>query len=151
MIVRPLALVPTLLALGLAVPLLAQSTTPLPPAKTSAEAAAQQQQGYSGPRAPDATGGNPGTTALNTHVAVGTSMQLEGNAAAQAQYSNDMEAYRKSLTATGSATVRDQSRYDNQRRAYADAMFAWRLQVRACERGHVKACKAPSPDPADFY
>ena len=97
------------------------------------------------------TSGNPATTSLNTNVAVGTSAQLEGNAEAQSQYANDMAAYRKSITAAGNATIRDQARYDNQQRAYADAMFAWRMQVKACDRGHVKACKAPTPDPADYY
>ena len=150
MMLRPFALA-SMAALGLAAPLFAQSTTPLPAATTKAEAAAQYQQGYNWPRSPDATGSNPGTTRLNTAVAVGTTRQLEGNAEAEAQYANDMQSYANSLSANGQTTARDQARYDNQRRAYADAMFAWRLQVKACERGHVKACNAPTPNPADYY
>ena len=139
------------LAATAAAPLLAQSATPLKDARTAAEAQAQYNQGYSGPRSPDATGANPGTTRLNTAVAVGTTGQLEGNAEAQAQYANDMAAYRKAVETNARQSAGDQVRYDNQQRAYADAMVAWRMQVRACERGKVRACRAPTPDPADFY
>lgn len=140
-----------LAAATVATPALAQSTRPLPPAQTPAEAQAQYEQGYNGPRSPDATGDNPGTTALNAHVANATTGQLEGNAASQAQYANDMASYRAAVRAHARQTMRDQRRFDNQQRAYADAMFAWRMQVKACERGHVHACRAPTPDPADFY
>jgi len=148
---RPHLAIPAALAIGLAAPAWTQNTTPLPEAKTPGQAAAQYQKGYNAPNSPDATGGNAGTTSLNTGVAAGTTAQLEGNAEAQAQYANDMASYRQAVEAHARASIRDQARYDNQQRAYADAMFAWRMQVRACERGRVKACKAPTPDPADFY
>jgi hypothetical protein len=69
----------------------------------------------------------------------------------QAQYQSDMAAYEQSLEANHRAARRDQAHYDHQRRAYADAMAAWRDQVYACHHGSDRACNAPTPNPADFY
>ena len=88
------------------------------------------------------------TDSLNSQVAIQTANLSE---AQKAQYDADMAAYRAKVEANARQSMRDQVRYENQQRAYADAMFAWRLQTRACERGHVRACRAPTPDPADFY
>lgn len=69
----------------------------------------------------------------------------------QAQYQSDLAAYQQSLEANHRAAERDQAHYDRQRRAYADAMAAWRHQVYACHHGSNRACDAPTPNPADFY
>ncbi len=62
-----------------------------------------------------------------------------------------MAAYREAVRANRRDAMRDQSRYDHQQRAYADAMAAWRMQTEACNRGRLKACKLPTPNPADYY
>lgn len=91
----------------------------------------------------------------NATVAGQAAAQQAGVAAvnldAQAQYAADMDAYRASVRAQNRGAIRDQVRYDRQQRAYADAMVAWRMQVRACHDGHTDACNAPTPDPAAFY
>ena len=94
--------------------------------------------------APPPSPPNPGTTALNSTV-------LQAHAEAQGQYAIDMQTYAKAAAIHDGKVAADQVRYQNQQQAYADAMFAWRMQVAACNRGKVKACKAPAPDPADFY
>ena len=105
-------------------------------------------RGYTAPHSPAAPAVNavegPVTDSLNSQVAATSDTQ-------KAQYDKDMAAYRAAVAANARQRMRDQARYDNQQRAYADAMFAWRLQTAACERGHVRACRAPTPDPADFY
>lgn len=73
------------------------------------------------------------------------------NAENQAQYQADMAGYERALRANRREAIRDQVRYDRQRRAYADAMAAWRHQVYACQHGSNRACNAPTPDPAAFY
>ena len=73
------------------------------------------------------------------------------NAANQAQYQSDLAAYEESLRASHHEAIRDQAHYQHQRRAYADAMAAWRQQAYACDHGSTRACNAPSPNPADFY
>lgn len=73
------------------------------------------------------------------------------NADGQAQYAQDMDAYRRSLRQHNRGVIRDQVRYDHQQRAYADAMSAWRQQVRACHHGNNRACRAPTPNPANYY
>jgi outer membrane murein-binding lipoprotein Lpp len=129
------------LLLGAALPALAQ--TPANPPVSDAYA-----RGYTAPHSPDAPAVNavqgPVTDALNSQV-------VSLNDAQKAQYDKDMADYRAKVEANARQNVRDQARFDNQQRAYADAMFAWRLQTRACERGHVRACRAPTPDPADYY
>ena len=97
----------------------------------------------------------PGVTAANAGVAAQAEARSDAvestNAEAQAQYAEDMAAYRASLVTHHRAAVADAKLYDHQQRAYADAMAAWRHQVRACKRGSTAACKAPPPDPADFW
>ena len=86
-------------------------------------------------------------SAANAAVAAQTAVRPDMSAEAKAQYDADMEAWR--------AAVRQQRREvahaDRQQRAYADAMFAWRVQVADCHHGVRAACDAPSPDPADFW
>ena len=129
------------LLLGAALPVFAQP--PANPPVTDPVA-----RGYTAPHSPAAPAVNavqgPVTDALNEQV-------VALNDAQKAQYDKDMAEYRAKVEANARQSSRDDARYANQQRAYADAMFAWRLQTRACERGHVKACRAPTPDPADFY
>jgi hypothetical protein len=73
------------------------------------------------------------------------------NADNQAQYQSDMASYEQALRANHHDAVRDQVHYDHQRRAYADAMAAWRQQVYACKHGSNRACNEPAPDPASYY
>ncbi len=112
--------------------------------------AAIAQQGQTG-----RDGYNARVEGANGDVAVQASQRQSGqdmaNADSQAQYQQDMEAYRRSLRAHDHAAVRDQVRYDRQQRAYADAMVAWRQQVYACHHGHSRACRAPTPNPANYY
>lgn len=68
-----------------------------------------------------------------------------------AQYSSDMAAYRQALHDRRHAINADRAAYAHQQRAYADAMYAWRLQVDACHRGNNRACNAPTPDPAAYW
>jgi hypothetical protein len=97
----------------------------------------------------------PVTEELNTRAAV----QASGNRAAvqatnnanQAQYEADMAAYRAEVQANRQEIMVDQARYERQQRAYADAMTVWRRQKAACDRGVLKQCKKPTPNPADFY
>lgn len=129
------------LMLGAALPALAQSSDEPPVGDPYA-------RGYTAPHSPAAPAVNavegPVTDSLNGQVAAMSDSQ-------KAQYDRDMAAYRAAVERNARQTERDQRRYDNQQRAYADAMFAWRLQTAACARGHVRACRAPTPDPADFY
>ena len=129
------------LLLGAALPAVAE--TPADPPVSDPYA-----RGYSAPHSPAAPAVNavegPVTDSLNSQVATMDGVQ-------KAQYDKDMADYRNKVEANARQSMRDEARYRNQQRAYADAMFAWRLQTRACERGHVRACRAPTPDPADFY
>ena len=107
----------------------------------SAEASASVAPGQVAP------GADPGTASANLDVRGNIAAQNAVNGANQAQYQADLASYDAQLAAHG----RQASRYARQRRAYADAMAAWRIQVDACQRGHQAACKAPAPDPANFY
>ena len=96
-----------------------------------------------------------GVPAANNEVAAqaatapSSAAQTEGDA--QAQYQSDLAAYQQALDANHRSAQRDQAHYEHQRRAYADAMAAWRRQVWACHHGSNRACDAPTPNPADFY
>ena len=96
-----------------------------------------------------------GAPAANNDVApqaaAAPSSGAQTEADLQAQYQSDLAAYQQSLEANHRAAQRDQAHYDHQRRAYADAMAAWRHQVYACHHGSNRACDAPTPNPADFY
>ena len=132
----PLQLSVCSLALLLALPATAQTITP---ARNKAADAAEQP-------VTDTLNADAAAQAADNRVAVATA-----NATSEAQYAADMAAYRASVEANQQAVSADQMRYGQQQRAYADAMAAWRDQARACEKGRMKACKAPTPNPADFY
>lgn len=91
----------------------------------------------------------PGVAAANAEVAAvapsGSAVAVDG-----ARFAQDMAAYRTVVQARNQAAARDAAIYDRQQRAYATAMADWRVQVRACERGNSRACKAPTPDPTAY-
>lgn len=89
----------------------------------------------------------PVTRQLNNTVQANIEATKEANASAQGQYAIDMAQYRADVEAHN-RTVR---RYARQQRAYADAMAVWREQKASCDRGILKECKKPTPNPADFY
>ena len=68
----------------------------------------------------------------------------------QAQYSSDMTSWFSAMRARDANIAANAAQYDRQQRAYADAMYVWRMQVRDCERGFTFACNRPTPNPADF-
>ena len=86
----------------------------------------------------------------NTDVAVAADVSANAQSGAaldaKAQYAADMAAYNRTLDRND----RRQRRYARNQRAYADAMAAWRIQVRDCHQGVTAACNAPTPDPAAF-
>lgn len=97
----------------------------------------------------------PVTETLNTRAAVVASGNRAAvatvNNANEAQYEADMAAYRAAVQANQQQISKDEARYERQQRAYADAMAVWREQKAACDRGVLKECKKPTPNPADFY
>ena len=94
-----------------------------------------------------APGVDPGTANANANVQGNIAATATVNANNTAQYESDLANYDAAMRAHGHADAR----YARQKRAYADAMAAWRLQVAACEKGHQVACKAPAPYLANFY
>jgi hypothetical protein len=68
----------------------------------------------------------------------------------QAQYNADMAAWLAAMRARNANMSANAAQYDRYQRAYADAMYVWRMQVRDCERGFQFACNRPTPNPADF-
>jgi ribulose kinase len=73
------------------------------------------------------------------------------NDASQAQYDSDMAAYRAAVDQQHRDSMHDQAHYAHQQQAYADAMRDWRHQVWACNHGSNAACRAPTPDPAQYW
>jgi len=98
-----------------------------------------------------APGVDPGTTMANGGVQNSIQSVHDQNAANQAQYQSDLAAYDQAMQAHGHAVARQDMRYAHQRRAYADAMEAWRVQDYACRHGSSRACNSPAPDPANYY
>lgn len=86
----------------------------------------------------------------NGEVAVRARAEASMNAEQKDQYAKDMAAYVDALRAQHRAELADVRQYDRQQRAYADAMFDWRVQVGACHHGNKRACNAPTPNPADY-
>ena len=68
----------------------------------------------------------------------------------QAQYDADMAAWMSSMRARDANMAANATQYERQQRAYADAMYVWRMQARDCERGYQFACSRPTPNPADY-
>ena len=95
--------------------------------------------------------GRSGVADANNAANAASADQTASGGADQAQYAEDMAAYRGALRARHHAIASDQRLYDHQQRAYADAMADWRRQVYACHHGSNRACNAPTPDPAAYW
>lgn len=94
---------------------------------------------------------NRGEVAAANSMTTGSSVSAGAiQADLQAQYDADMAAWMDSMRRRDNHIAANDARYDRQRRAYADAMYVWRMQVRDCERGYQFACNRPTPNPADF-
>lgn len=99
-----------------------------------------------------APGYDPGTASANGTVSGAIASSQMANAQNQSQYAVDRNAYDKAIEAHGRQVERQDAHYMHQQQAYAEAMATWRANKYACEKkGHVDACRAPTPDPADFY
>jgi hypothetical protein len=101
-----------------------------------------------------AAGTAPGVAAANNEAAAKVAARDQAQAAAsnadQAQHDADMRAYDAARRARRQVLRHDQAYYDREQSAYAAAMADWREQVAACNRGHTRACNAPSPRPGDY-
>ena len=94
----------------------------------------------------------PGVESANAEVLARTDVQTQnGGAIDQGQYARDMASYREALRTRRHIANRDMRRYDRQQRAYADAMRDWRRQRYACHHGSRRACRAPTPNPANYW
>ena len=127
------ALVFALMA-SVALPATAQLADSPPPAPTAADQLNAASAAYSDARD-------------NDHAAA----RADEQAAETAEHRADREAYIAALVAHDRAVDRADARAARQQAAYADAMAAWRRQVAACKHGDDRACRAPTPRPADFY
>lgn len=87
----------------------------------------------------------------NADVAAEAQTEAAMNAEQKEQYAKDMVSYREALRAHDAKMAMDERVYDRQQRAYARAMFDWRVQVADCKRGITAACNAPTPDPAYYW
>jgi len=141
--------------IGATVPAVAQQTPTDPNAPTKPLA---EDPGYDRNTPRDQAIDNasrPGVVAANQEAGAQAQAQVAAQAqmtaAQQAQYDTDIADYAAALRAHHRAVVATDATYLHQRRAYADAMFAWRMQVDACKHGHNAACRAPTPDPASFW
>ena len=76
--------------------------------------------------------------------------EVSMNAEQKDQYARDMAAYSDALRAQHRAEMADVRQYERQQRAYAGAMFDWRIQVEACRHGSTRPCTAATPNPADY-
>jgi hypothetical protein len=145
--VRTLLFLPALM-LAAAAALPAQVPNPSPTAE------AKQDRGYDKdtPKhdAVDAQEA-PRTRELNATSALGAEVKQEVGEADRAAYEADLAAYHDEIMANRADAMRDSARFNRQQRAYADAMAQWRAQTIACEKGKLKACKLPTPRPADYY
>ncbi|WP_203310461.1 MULTISPECIES: hypothetical protein [Sphingomonas] len=96
----------------------------------------------------------PGVAAANAQVAAQAQMQGGAvdavNAADSADYRADVRRYRAAMRARRQVIAADAALQADRERAYAMAMADWREQVRACKRGHTRACNMPSPDPQTY-
>ena len=129
------------------------------PQATPPQGSNEVGRGYANPAMPNQDaindGGEAGTAALNAGVTGNLQAQQATNAANEAIYqansASDQMRYDRALREHDRNVARSDAHYRHQQRAYADAMSAWRLQVRDCLAGHKRACDLPPPDPASFY
>lgn len=93
----------------------------------------------------------PVTRALNNSADQAATVNAIGGEIDQQQYRDDLAAYHDAVMANRADAMKDDARFGRQQRAYADAMAQWRAQTTACNKGKLKACKLPTPNPADYY
>ena len=94
---------------------------------------------------------NRGEVAAANSMTAGSSVSAGAvQADLQAQYDADMASWADSMRRRDNRIAANDARYEQQRHAYADAMYVWRMQVRDCERGYRFACNRATPNPADF-
>lgn len=96
------------------------------------------------PNRDDVAAANSMTSGSSTGSTAAVSADL------QAQYDADMASWVDTMRSRDSRIAANARQYDRQQRAYADAMYVWRMQARDCERGYQFACNRPTPNPADF-
>lgn len=149
--------------LALAAPLAAQTAaTTSPPTQPGSKddpgtprAPLPADRGYDKPqtRTEAINAPNRGDVArANSNVTSGSSVSAAAvQADLQAQYNADMASWMEGMRTRGAINAANQAEYDRRQRAYADAMYVWRMQVRDCERGYQFACNRATPNPADFY
>ncbi|MBY8824257.1 hypothetical protein [Sphingomonas colocasiae] len=114
----------------------------------------EQDRGYDKPSARTDAINAPNQAeraAANAAVAARPPSRTDMNPEAQAQYDADLAAYLTALRTRRQIAAADERLHERQQRAYADAMYVWRLQAADCRAGRREACKAPAPDPADFF
>jgi hypothetical protein len=130
----------------IAAPVFAQ-TTPSAPAPAAAPAAAQGDDAVAAETAPEVVAANRevGAVAQFDNGAV-----TAVNAANQARYQADVRRYRAAMRAHRRTIAADAALQADRERAYAMAMSDWRDQVAACKRGRTRACRMPSPNPANY-
>ena len=127
-------------ALIAALPVAAQTTTPTPAEQQRDDAVAAQT-------APETAAANQRVDAVSRFD---TGAVTAVNAANEARYQRDVRRYRAAMRARRQTIAADTALQADRERAYAMAMADWRDQVAACKRGKSRACKMPSPNPANY-
>lgn len=134
-------------ALVLAAPALAQTTAPNPADQPSTPLPYDPGHDSNTPRSNAiAAETAPGVAAANAQIAA----EASHSAIDPVQATKDRLAYRAAMRARHREIATDAAIQEQREGAYAQAMADWRAQVAACERGHTRACKLPTPDPANY-
>lgn len=134
-------------ALTLGAPSLAQTAAPNPADQPSTPLPYDPGHDSTTPRSNAiAAETAPGVAAANDEVAA----QASPSAIDPVQATKDRMAYRAAMRARHHTMAVDAAVQEQREGAYAQAMADWRVQVAACERGHTRACKLPTPDPQDY-
>lgn len=94
--------------------------------------------------------GRPAVEDANNAVLAQSSDRTAGGAVDEGEYAADVAAYNRRLRQNRRIVNADEALYAERSRAYAQAMADWRAQVTACDRGHNRACRLPTPNPADY-
>jgi hypothetical protein len=148
---------------ALAAPLAAQNAAPTnPPTQPGTKedpgtprTPLPADRGYDKPQVRTEAINNPNKDEVAAANSMTSGSSAAGTAAAisadlQGQYNADMAAWLDAMRTRDARIAANASHYDRQQRAYADAMYVWRMQVRDCEHGFQFACNRPTPNPADF-
>lgn len=131
----------------LAAPVLAQTAAPSPADQASTPL--PYDPGH------DSTSARSNAIAAETSAGVAdanaeVAAQASASAIDPVQATKDRLAYRAALRVRHRQIAVDAAVQEQREGAYAAAMADWRAQVVACERGHTRACKLPTPDPQDY-